>query len=189
MFNETKNAYEIKILDPFDIQNPDRHVFDMTWYDNTTLILLERSHQSQNVILQRYDVSEQGIAENGNLLNSYPLGGICNRIAKSMYFSRNYSRHYSLGGNSLFLCCEGTLVRLNMETAQISNIRMPENALVTAVVEEATSLMIANEQGGIYSIPFDRDVLYPISRERKFTCCALASDSTHLYVFNQSCQR
>ena len=76
-----------------------------------------------------------------------------------------------------------------METSQINNIRMPENALVTAVLEEVTSLMIANEQGGIYSIPFDRDVLYPIARETRFDCCALASDSTHLYVFNQSCQR
>lgn len=86
MFNETKNAYEIKILDPFSIQNPDRHVFDMTWYDNTTLILLERSLQSQNMMVQRYDVSEHGIAEYGNLLSNYPFGGICNRIAKSMYF-------------------------------------------------------------------------------------------------------
>ena len=84
-FNKNDYVYEISISDPLNIQNPDRHVFDMIWYDPSSLILLERSRQLQNVILQKYTISENGVEDCGNLLSGYPIDGICNRITKSMY--------------------------------------------------------------------------------------------------------
>ena len=94
-----------------------------------------------------------------------------------------------LDSTSILLCCEGNLFQLNMETSQLRSIQLHENALVTAALAEATSIIVANDQGSIYSLPFDGSKLVRVAFDSRQTCCALAADSTHLYVFNETGSR
>ena len=61
-------------------------------------------------------------------------------------------------------------------------------AIVTAFVKEASSFIFADDRGNVFYFPFNGTSLRPIAfpLANSLIACALAADSTHLYIFSES---
>ena len=61
-------------------------------------------------------------------------------------------------------------------------------AIVTAVVKEASSFIFADDRGDVFYLPFTCTALRPsaVPLANSLVACALAADSTHLYIFSES---
>ena len=90
------------------------------------------------------------------------------------------------------LCCEGHITHVDLISKHMMNYSFSASdqnkAIVTAVVKEASSFIFADDRGDVFYLPFNGTALRPIAfpLTNSLVACALAADSTHLYIFSES---
>ena len=89
--------------------------------------------------------------------------------------------------STLLLCCENHITHVDLVSKSMKHLVFSNSGavLITAVAKESSSFILADDNGDLFYYPFASSTLRPVAFPlvNASVACALAADSTHLFVF------